>query len=124
MVRSLAPAFSIEPSCGWANGAGAGSLCASLGNAPSTSAFFMPQRASRHTGGGVGTGVGVGAGGTVVGTAVGTVCWETGAGSSFLLQEARTAATARNRAPMVRRWSRLDFFMIAPVGFDDAQHSW
>src|SRR5262249_28481291 len=96
MVMSLEPAERLDPGCGCGNGAGWLSRCASFRKAARASSFVIPQRAERHTGGGVGTVVG---GGCVMGAALGSVGAggaADGAGCSFFPQPARTA---RMQAP-------------------------
>jgi hypothetical protein len=65
----------------------------------------MPQRASRHTGGGVGTGVGVGGASVVGGRVVVLVaCCATGGGASFFVHDAISrgrASTARRRGVLM-----------------------
>src|SRR5262249_40511788 len=98
-----APAARLDPGCGCANGAGGASRCASPGKAASTSSRVIPQRAARHTGGGVGAVVG--GGGWVTGAALGAVCAGAvdGASCSFFPQAASatsahapTSATTRD----------------------------
>src|SRR5262245_14220248 len=101
---SLEPAARLDPCCGCAKSAGFSSSWASLGTAASTAARVMPQRASRHTGGGVGTGVGVGAASVVGGRVVVVVAWATGGGASFFVHDTTsrgTASTARRRGVLM-----------------------